>query len=572
MGNTMTTPVSHASSQHHDSRPSTAGLTSSSRSLRKIGSSSTLSSPNRFYQHTNPSNTSMSSKMSRNSNRRQPMEKVLDIGKPTQFEHGIHVEYNKDNGKYMGLPDVWQSNLPSDDILDTNYINPHLVPSPVDTPRVGHLSAVPKDKSLRKSPSVIGKPYNVQHTMHVQVDQYGFQGLPLEWQWLLHASGIPEEVVEANPKTVEQLMQLRMPEALQETCKRGTVFSSFSSSLSSSDMNTEDPDTASLLSSSMARSPMVHRNGPDTTQHRHTLPMGYAPPSRARTSKLTHLAAIQIAEKPKKTDAWGSVGKETASLPLWADQVGAEADPHLALDSGCIDDLVDTADPYTLYTDFVLIAEGESGPMYSATHKTTHRTVAIKRIPRSAEKKLSKIRNELTTMKMSRHPNIVEYMASYRTEDEVWVVMECMDVSLADILSVRPQGSMMSEDQIGRVARDVLRALSRLHRLERIHRDIRSDNVLLNMRGEVKLADFSHCAQLTQQHPRRCSVVGTPYWMAPEVIKGQEYHTKADIWSLGVLLLEMAQGDPPYVAYPPLRVSGMSSAGYYLCIQLCGTV
>lgn len=148
---------------------------------------------------------------------------------------------------------------------------------------------------------------------------------------------------------------------------------------------------------------------------------------------------------------------------------------------------MDTADPNTLYTDFILIAEGESGPMYAAKHITTKRIVAIKKIPHTAQDKLSKIRNELTTMKMSRHPNVVEFIACYTTkEDNIWVVMECMDVSLADIISIGPE-PRMQEHHIARVARDTLRALCRIHRLNRIHRDIRSDNILLNMRGEIKL-------------------------------------------------------------------------------------
>jgi p21-activated kinase 1 len=180
-------------------------------------------------------------------------------------------------------------------------------------------------------------------------------------------------------------------------------------------------------------------------------------------------------------------------------------------------------------------------------------------------------------MKMSRHPNVVEFIACYTTKTEIWVVMEYMDVALSDIISVEAPNDdnddnnnddddqrssttkhyceRMTEEQMARVARDVLRALGRLHKLGRIHRDIRSDNVLINMRGEIKLTDFSHCAQLSKTQPKRNSVIGTPYWMAPEVIKGQEYDAKADIWSLGVLMLEMAQGDPPYVEYPPLRVS-----------------
>lgn len=176
-------------------------------------------------------------------------------------------------------------------------------------------------------------------------------------------------------------------------------------------------------------------------------------------------------------------------------------------------------------------------------------------------------------MKMSRHPNVVEFIACYTTDTEIWVVMEYMDVALSDIISIEAPSDdtdddqtssttkhyceRMTEEQMARVARDVLRALGRLHKLGRIHRDIRSDNVLINMRGEIKLTDFSHCAQLSKAQPKRNSVIGTPYWMAPEVIKGQEYDAKADIWSLGVLMLEMAQGDPPYVEYPPLRVSSL---------------
>lgn len=83
--------------------------------------------------------------------------------------------------------------------------------------------------------------------------------------------------------------------------------------------------------------------------------------------------------------------------------------------------MADTADPATLYTDFILIAEGESGPMYAAKHIITKRIVAIKKIPLTAEEKLSKIRNELTTMKMSRHPNVVEFIACYTTKEDIWV-------------------------------------------------------------------------------------------------------------------------------------------------------
>ncbi|KAI8079941.1 kinase-like domain-containing protein [Halteromyces radiatus] len=484
-------------------------------------SSSTLSSLGRLYQHANHSSASVVSRLSKSSTRPSLQtcndnNKILDIGKPTQFEHGIHVEYNKDNGKYMGLPDVWQSNLPSDDVLDTNYINPNLVPSPVNGKKKKknffYISTL-----YDKKPSLIGKPYNIQHHIHVEVDQNGFKGLPLEWQKILKASGISEDIVNANPKAVQRLMHVRMPDSLQQ--------------------QRQQQDTKS-----------DHTNNNDKISE---LPIGFAPPSRARHSKLAPL------RRPSS-----SFIDSTSSVSL--------ASSHTSTSDieSPIDDIIDHADPTQLYTDFTLIAEGESGPMYAAKQISTNRIVAIKKISKDAEQKLGKVRNELTTMKMSRHPNIVEFIACYITDTEVWVVMEYMDVALSDIISIETTNNnddndddmeqkdyreRMTEDQMGRVARDILRALGKLDRLGRIHRDIRSDNVLINMRGEIKLTDFSHCAQLTKNQPKRNSIIGTPYWMAPEVIKGQEYNAKADIWSLGVLMIEMSQGDPPYVEYPPLR-------------------
>jgi len=111
----------------------------------------------------------------------------------------------------------------------------------------------------------------------------------------------------------------------------------------------------------------------------------------------------------------------------------------------------------------------------------------------------------------------------------------------------------MEEAEIAWVCQEVLKGLEYIHSRHRIHRDIKSDNLLIGEKGEVKIADFGYAAQLSKQKQKRNTVVGTPYWMAPELIRGHDYDNKVDIWSLGIVVMEMAEGDPPYMEFPPLR-------------------
>jgi len=123
---------------------------------------------------------------------------------------------------------------------------------------------------------------------------------------------------------------------------------------------------------------------------------------------------------------------------------------------------------------------------------------------------------------------------------------------LTDILE-QFEDLKLDESQVAYCCRETLKALSYIHSLHRIHRDIKSDNILLDLKGNFKLADFGYAAQLTQKQQKRNTVVGTPYWMAPELIRGHDYGIKVDIWSLGIMLMEMVQGEPPYMEFPPLR-------------------
>lgn len=200
------------------------------------------------------------------------------------------------------------------------------------------------------------------------------------------------------------------------------------------------------------------------------------------------------------------------------------------------------------FTNLKKLGQGASGVVYSATDKVTSRKVALKIAPAN---ELTELMNEIGLQSVSKHPNIVEYIDAYLFEEDVCIVMELMlGGSLTDVVDVKKP---MPESHIAYVCKKMLMALAFMHREYRLHRDIKSDNVLINFEGEVKVADFGFAINLTSEQSKRTSVVGTPYWMAPELIRGLEYDSKVDVWSLGITAIEMAEGEPPLLNEPPLR-------------------
>jgi len=190
--------------------------------------------------------------------------------------------------------------------------------------------------------------------------------------------------------------------------------------------------------------------------------------------------------------------------------------------------------------------------VFIATSKTRKEQVAVKKMAINPEN-LKLLCTEINIMKTSRHSNIVEFIDCFIVDNtQLWIVMELMDGCLTDVLEQFPKVAL-DESQIALVCRETLKSLAYIHKNHRIHRDIKSDNILLNGKGEIKIADFGYAAQLTQEKQKRRTVVGTPYWMAPELIRGHDYGQKVDIWSLGIMLREMIEGEPPYMEFPPLR-------------------
>lgn len=196
------------------------------------------------------------------------------------------------------------------------------------------------------------------------------------------------------------------------------------------------------------------------------------------------------------------------------------------------------------------IGEGAYGAVYKAMHKESGQLLAIKQVPVDSD--LQDIIKEISIMQQCDSQYVVKYYGSYFKNTDLWIVMEyCGAGSVSDIMRIinRP----LKEEEIAIVLQYALKGLEYLHFKRKIHRDIKAGNILLNLEGHAKLADFGVAGQLTDTMAKRNTVIGTPFWMAPEVIQEVGYDCLADVWSLGITALEIAEGRPPYADVHPMR-------------------
>ncbi|KAG0338329.1 signal transducing kinase of the PAK, partial [Podila humilis] len=444
----------------------------------------------------------------------------------------------------------------------------------------------------------ISSPYNPVHLTHVgyNLDTGEFTGLPKEWQQLLQESGISKQDQAANPQAVIDVIGFYTNS--QEGKQNDAVWKKFGHSAEtksskvgslSSSKPLKIAEKSSSSTSSPARNTYENPRIPPAPAKKPSAPRPADLTPSARTDNLekidTHASPVSPPvntpsttttqaprlppPKPKKTQHPGSTvpiaNKQPTVVPLTVThtppsqqqpqpkrrekktekETVSSQDVIRRLQAICTD-----ADPTKLYRNLVKIGQGASGGVYTAYQVGTNLSVAIKQMNLEQQPKKDLIINEILVMKESSHKNIVNYIDSFLFRGDLWVVMEYMEGgSLTEVVTTNEMG----DPQIGAVCRETLLGLEHLHSKGVIHRDIKSDNVLLALNGDIKLTDFGFCAQLKESSGKRTTMVGTPYWMAPEVVTRKEYGPKVDIWSLGIMAIEMLEGEPPYLNENPLR-------------------
>ncbi|XP_029001443.1 TRAF2 and NCK interacting kinase b isoform X14 [Betta splendens] len=254
---------------------------------------------------------------------------------------------------------------------------------------------------------------------------------------------------------------------------------------------------------------------------------------------------------------------EEASIlsPVSTHRTMASDSPARSLDEI---DLSALRDPAGIFELVELVGNGTYGQVYKGRHVKTGQLAAIKVMDVTGDEE-EEIKAEINMLKKySHHRNIATYYGAFikknppGMDDQLWLVMEfCGAGSVTDLIK-NTKGNSLKEEWIAYICREILRGLTHLHQHKVIHRDIKGQNVLLTENAEVKLVDFGVSAQLDRTVGRRNTFIGTPYWMAPEVIACDEnpdatYDFKSDLWSLGITAIEMAEGAPPLCDMHPMR-------------------
>ncbi|NXL93139.1 PAK1 kinase, partial [Alectura lathami] len=443
----------------------------------------------------------------------------------------------------------------SKDTGTLNHGSKPLPPNPEEKKRRDRFyrSILPGDKTNKKKEKErpeISLPSDFEHTIHVGFDAVTgeFTGMPEQWARLLQTSNITKLEQKKNPQAVLDVLEFYNSKKTSSSQK----YMSFTDKLA------EEYNSSNTLNvKAVSETPAVPSVSEDEDDEDDAAPPPVIAPRPEHTKSMYTRSVIDPLPPPTRDVATSPISSpsenSTVAPDILAKSMEKQKKKPKMSDEEILEKLrsiVSVGDPKKKYTRFEKIGQGASGTVYTAMDVATGQEVAIKQMNLQQQPKKELIINEILVMRENKNPNIVNYLDSYLVGEELWVVMEYLaGGSLTDVVTE----TCMDEGQIAAVCRECLQALEFLHSNQVIHRDIKSDNILLGMDGSVKLTDFGFCAQITPEQSKRSTMVGTPYWMAPEVVTRKAYGPKVDIWSLGIMAIEMIEGEPPYLNENPLR-------------------
>ncbi|KAG0258739.1 Protein kinase [Mortierella polycephala] len=481
---------------------------------------------------------------------------LMGVSNPTNFVHKVHVGFDPNTGNFSGMPETWAKLLTGSAITKEDYANnPQAVLEVLEfytdqTKRneaeYGTASLIPSTLPLIPSESENDRWANLMPKQ---------QAPP--------PSSRPERPQRPErPDRPEDQLRPSIPERSQSVDNLPVTQRMSSLGIYDDRGNQQQGGARPALA---PRPPNAHRpdyGPPSPTYHnqspssppslRQPSPYGQQPPrNNAPPSKFPGNEAGSkppVAARPAVADAAAALNGTSTPKVVVERRISTMTEAEIMEK---LRSVVSSGDPSTLYSKIKKVGQGASGSVYVAKHLTTNTKVAIKQMDLAMQPRKELVVNEILVMKESTNPNIVNYLDSFLVKgQELWVVMEYMEGgALTDVID----NNKLSESQIACICLETCKGLQHLHSQNIIHRDIKSDNVLLDSYGHVKITDFGFCAKLTEQKNKRATMVGTPYWMAPEVVKQKEYGAKVDIWSLGIMAIEMIEQEPPYLDEEPLK-------------------